>query len=163
MGDSDSEKGFDLAAQYDEPMNRFCVVHVHNKASIYHLTRQVLLDSTLTQNAYCLFRHIITKSEQEFNENYGSFACLLARSDYEADLYLNVDQHAFDFVVHYIQTGKIDRRVFLEDSHRSINEIIDLATMIGIPTLVKLMRDNLALTLETEPNLMYAISSEQSQ
>lgn len=146
--DSDNEKNFDIATQYDEPQNNFNVVHLHNKSTVYHLIRQVLLDSTLTQNTYCMFRHIITKRVDEFNEMYASVACLIARSDIEADLYMNIDQEAFDFIINYIQTGKIDRRIFIEDKHRSINEIIDLSTMLGLPALVKSMRSHLSTQYE---------------
>lgn len=132
-----NEEQFDLTPQIDEPLNSFLVVHVHNKSMIYHLTRQVLLDSTITQNTYCFFYHILAKNVNDFNEIYGSFACIIPNMITEADLYLNVNSDALEYIVQYIQTGKIDD----ENINQSIiNEIIDLATMFGMPLLVSQMR-----------------------
>jgi hypothetical protein len=137
---TNTEEEFDLAPQIDEPMNSFKVVHLYNKSDIYHLTRQVLLDSTITQNTYCVFYHILTKNLEEFNEIYGSFACLIERNRFEADLYLNVDSKALGYIVRYIQTGKLDGKSIYVKEWKTIDEIIDLATMFGMPVLVSMMR-----------------------
>ena len=136
----DSEEHFDLTPQI-EPVNTFKIVHLHNKSERYHLTRQVLLDSALTQNTYCFFYHILTKNLDEYNEMYGSFACLIARSGIEADLYLNVHLDALEHIVQYIQTGKLDSEDIYINNWKIIDEIIDLATMFGMPTLVSTMRN----------------------
>ena len=135
-----TEEQFDLAPNIDEPMNEFKVVHLYNKSKKYHLTRQVLLDSVLTQNTYCFFYHILAKNIDEFNKMYGSFACLFDRSRYEADLYLNVDSEALEHIVKYIQTSKIDGISIYASNWKIIDEIIDLATMFGMPILVSMLR-----------------------
>jgi hypothetical protein len=137
----DSEEQFDLAPQIDEPMNSFIIVHLHNKSEVYHLTRQVLLDSVLTQNTYCFFNHILAKKEDEFNKMYGSYACLFARSHIEADLYLNVHSDALKYIIEYIQTGKLNGKTIYKNNWMIIDEIIDLATIFGMPVLVSMMRD----------------------
>ena len=139
MSNNDDEQ-FDLAPQIDEPMNAFKVVHLYNKSDSYHLTRQVLLDSILTQNTYCFFYHILAKNSEEFNQMYGSFACLIERGIIEADLYLNVDSQALDHIVKYIQTSKIDGELIYSQDWKTIDEIIDLSTMFGMPGLVTMLR-----------------------
>ena len=97
VGDTGDE--FDLVLDVGEPMNLFKIIHLENQKNCYHLTRQVLLDSMLTQDTYCFFYHILAKGVDEFNDDYGSFACLIPRSDIEADLYLNVDPDALHYIV----------------------------------------------------------------
>lgn len=132
---------FDLIPQIDEPMNAFKIVHVYNKSKTYHLTRQVLLDSMLTQNTYCFFYHILARNIDDFNQIYGSFACLIDRTMIEADLYLNVDSKALDHITKYIQTTKIDSETIYTEDRATIDEIIDLSTMFGMPTLVTMLRN----------------------
>lgn len=134
------DEQFDLAPQIEEPLNTFKIVHLYNKSDIYHLTRQVLLDSVLTQNSYCFFYHILAKTTEDFNEMYGSFACLISRNTLEADLYLNVHTDALRHIINYIQTSKIDGQSIYINNWKTIDEIIDLATMFGMPNLVTLMR-----------------------
>lgn len=131
-----NEEQFDLTPQIDEPLNSFLVIHIHNKSTHYHLTRQVLLDSTITQNTYCFFYHILAKNVNDFNEMYGSFACIIPNAEIEADLYLNVNSDALEHIIQYIQIGKINDNV----NQNTIKEIIDLATMFGMPLLVSQMR-----------------------
>lgn len=138
---TDIEEQFDLAPQIDEPLNTFRVVHLHNKSNIFHLTRQVLLDSVLTQNTYCFFYHILAKNSDEFNDIYGSFACLISRNQIEADLYLNVHSDAFMYIIEYIQTSKLNGKSIYSKNWKNIDEIIDLATMFGMPILVTSMRN----------------------
>lgn len=154
------EKQFDSSLRTDEPKNKFWIVHVHNKSEIYHLTRQVLLDSRLEQDTYCFFYHILSKDINEFNEMYGSFACLIPKYhnyDYEgtnlscllpkyhiyeaADLYLNVNSNALECIIKYVQTGKIDYSEVCASGWKNVEEIIDLATMFAMPNLVSLLRN----------------------
>lgn len=137
---------FDLAPNIDEPMNSFKIVHLANQTNCYHLTRQVLLDSMLTQDTYCFFYHILAKGVDEFNDDYGSFACLIPRSEIEADLYLNVDGDALQYIVKYIQTTKIDIAEISNKNSKIIDEIIDLATMFGMPHLVLILRQHIINT-----------------
>lgn len=189
MSGNDAEE-FNLAAHFDEPTNSFKVVHLHNKSSKYHLTRQVLLDSAITQDTYCFFCHILTKSVDEFNQMYGSFACLiekpltdfaiesvitfgkLSRSNnsvdrnqsaadnksIQADLYLNVESDALDHIIRYIQTTKIDGQKIYANDWRRVDEIIDLATMFGMPALVSMLR-NLHPTDQTIQEAFESIKS----
>ncbi|XWV26098.1 hypothetical protein QJ857_gp0982 [Tupanvirus soda lake] len=138
---TDNEEQFDLAPQIDQPMNPYKIIHLYNKSNVYHLTRQVLLDSRLTQDTYCFFYHILAKNMDEFNEIYGSFACLINRNRAEADLYLNVDSESLEHIIKYIQTGKLDAKNIYSNNWKIIDEIIDLATMFGMPTLVSMMRN----------------------
>lgn len=137
---SNGDDNFDFAPNMEEPVNAFKVVHVYNKSSAYHLTRQVLLDSALTQNTYCFFYHILSKNIEDFNEMYGSFACLFYRNEYEADLYLNTEKDALAHIIKYVQTGKINGEKIYSQNWRMIDEIIDLATMFGMPNLVSMLR-----------------------
>lgn len=138
---SDTEEQFDLTPQIEEPMNTFKIVHLENRSDTYHLTRQVLLDSMLMQNTYCFFYHILTKNIDEFNKMYGSFACLIYRNDDEVDLYLNVDSVALHHIINYIQTTKINIDEIKSEQWHIIDEIIDLATMFGMPNLVAVLRN----------------------
>lgn len=135
-----NDDNFDLAPNMEEPINEFRIVHIYNKSNIYHLTRQVLLDSALTQDTYCFFYHILAKNIYEFNDIYGSFACLFSRTIYEADLYLNAESDALEHIIKYVQTGKIDGEKIYLHSWKLIDEIIDLASMFGMPNLVSLLR-----------------------
>lgn len=138
---ANDDENFDLSMNMEEPIYSFKVVHLYNKSNTYHLTRQVLLDSTLTQDTYCFFYHILSKNSDEFNQIYGSFACLFARSEYEADLYLNVEMDALEHIIRYIQTGKINGEKIYSQNWKLIDEIIDLATMFGMPNLVSMLRN----------------------
>ena len=138
---TDTQEQFDLTPQIEEPVNGFKIVHLCNQSDKYHLTRQVLLDSSLTQDTYCFFYHILAMNMEEFNKMYGSFACLIDQSVAEADLYLNVDADALRHIVKYIQTGKINGKDIYADNWKTIDEIIDLATMFGMPELVTELRN----------------------
>lgn len=132
-----SEENFDLTPQIDDPSNTFLLVHIHNRSTVYHMTRQTLLDSIITQDTYCFFYHIVAKSATEFNKMYGSFAYLVWKNTIEANLYLNVDSEALEHIIKYIQTGKINVN---ESKSKSIDDIIDLATMFGMSNLVAMLR-----------------------
>lgn len=146
---ADNDEIFDLTPQIESPTNSFKVVHLHNRSDQYHLTRQVLLDSILTQNTYCFFYHILSKSIDEFNQMYGSFACIISRSTIEADLYLNVDIIALNHIIFYIQTTKIDGQQICTTSHKTVDEIIGLAIIFGMPLLVSTMRQIRPMTEST--------------
>ena len=126
----------------DELLNFFKVVHLSNRSDVYHLTRQVLIDSMITQDTYCFFYHILSKSIDDFNKLYGSFACLIAQSDDEADLYLNVNVSALNYIINYIQTTKINIDRIKSDNEETVEEMIDLATMFGMPNLVSILRQS---------------------
>lgn len=132
---SDTEEQFNLVPQIDAPMNTFKVVHFSNKSSKYHLTRQVLLDSVLTDNPYCFFYHVLAKNTDEFNEMYGLFACLIPRNQSEAEIFLNVNADALNYIIDYVQTGKIPIDTS-KNNPDMIHDLIDLATMFGMPSLV---------------------------
>jgi len=117
-------------------LNDFKIIHLHNQSSTYHLTRQVLIDSVLTQDTYSFFYHILLLSTDDFNEKYGSFACIFDRASYEADLYLNVNSDALHHVINFIQTGKVDCTRIYKEQRRLVDEIFDLAIMFAIPNLV---------------------------
>lgn len=126
----------DFAQETDVILNDFKIIHLHNQSMTYHLTRQVLLDSVLTQDTYSFFYHILLLDADSFNEKYGSFACVIDRTSYEADLYLNVNSAALHHIINFIQTGKIDC-IGIYHNHRSlVDEIFDLAIMFAIPNVV---------------------------
>lgn len=135
----ENDEQFLLTPNIDEPMNPFKIVHLHNKTKTYHLTRQILLDSILTQNAHCFFYHILTKGSDEFNIIYGSFACLIMRKQNEADVYLNVNTLALKYIVKYIQTNKLYNVSLISD--KKLDKITDLATVFGMPVLVTHLRN----------------------
>lgn len=136
---NNNEEQFELTPIIEEPMNDYKIIHLHNKNNTYHLTRQILLNSSYTMDTYCLFYHILAKNMDEFNDEYGSIACLIPRNHVEADLYMNVDAESLDIIIKYIQTNKITN---LENNNKLISEIIDLATILAMPKLVALLRNN---------------------
>jgi hypothetical protein len=117
-------------------LNDFKIIHLRNQSKTYHLTRQVLLDSVLTQDTYSFFYHILLLDTDSFNEKYGSFACVIDRTSYEADLYLNVNSDALYYIINFIQTGKIDCMDVYQNHRKLVDEIFDLAIMFAIPNLV---------------------------
>jgi hypothetical protein len=127
----------------NECLNSFGIVHIHNKSMVYHLTRQTLLDSalpiptdeSLTQNTYSFFYDILSFDPKYFNQNYGSFAYIIPRSAEEADLYLNVNPLALDYIINFVQTEKLS---LVDD--REIDQIVDLATIFAMPDLVEQLR-----------------------
>jgi hypothetical protein len=125
----------------EENMNSLRIVHVHNQSKTYHLTRQVLLDSSITQNTHTFFYHILSMETDEFNSRYGSFAFLIERTFEEADLYLNVSETLLHHIVMFIQTNKIDLIAIYNDNWRTIDDLIDLATIFGMSVLIKDLRD----------------------
>jgi len=112
-------------------MNNFKIVHIYNQSYKFHLTRQVLLDSSLTQDTFSFFFHIISMNVDDFNKRYGSFAYLTEKDIYEATLYINVNQDALVNIINFIQTNKFKPK---EDV---IDEIIDLASVFGMPNLIE--------------------------
>lgn len=137
---------FDLAPMIDDPMNMYKVIHLHNNSNVYHLTRQVLLDSLLTQETYCFFYHILSQGTDEFNSMYGSFACIVERNpndsdiSIEADLYLNVNCQALEYIIQYVQTGVVEDS-YLDDHKNIVAPTIDLATVFGMSKLVASLRN----------------------
>lgn len=132
----------------DSDSNTIKIVHIYNKSDQYHLTRQVLLDSTITQGTFGFFCHILTKSIEEFNLSYGSIAYLSPVNENEYDLYLNVDKIAFENIVKYVQTGKIEQNDYYQLNNKIIEDMIDLATIFGMPILVTEMRNLLMSDIE---------------
>ena len=134
----------DFTSEQNIDLNDFKIIHIHNQSQTYHLTRQVLLDSVLTQDTYSFFYHILLLDTSIFNEDYGSFACIIDRTSHEADLYLNVNPDALHHIINFIQTGKIDcLSIYNKDNKDKIlvNEIFDLATMFAMPNLVDKFRE----------------------
>lgn len=132
----------DLPQEPEEFMNSYKIIHIYNKNEKYHLTRQVLADSMLTQNTFCFFYHILTLDENEFNTTYGSFAFLIGRNAFEADMYLNVDSNSLFHIIHYVQTNKINCQEISMRSPFAIQELDDLASMLGMPNLVIILRNS---------------------
>ncbi|AKI80051.1 hypothetical protein QJ850_gp648 [Acanthamoeba polyphaga mimivirus] len=135
-----STENFDPTQHIEEPMNNLDIIHIHNKNNTYHLTKQILLDSMVPNNVHCFFYHILTKNSEEFNKMYGSYARLIARNMEEADLYLNVDNDAFNHIINYIQTSKINGEKIYNENWKKIDDIIDLATILGMGNLVTTLR-----------------------
>ena len=55
---TENEKQYDSIPKNDKPTNIFKISHICNKSDTCHLTRYVLMDSTLTHTAYCFFYHL---------------------------------------------------------------------------------------------------------
>lgn len=137
---------FDFTSNIDDPTNGYLVVHLHNKGQKFHLTRQALLDTGLTHK-FNFFYNILAKTCEEFNSMYGNFACLIERTQYEADVYMNVSLFALPFTIEYIQKDSIDfysHHFYEQKSMPSkdgpntfFSDILDLATMLGLPLLVE--------------------------
>lgn len=136
---SDSEEEFHLNPNVDQPINGFKIVHIYNMSDVFHLTRQVLLDTKLIQESDCFFYEILTRETDDFNDLY-HFSCLIARNYIEADLYLNVDREALNYIISYIQTNSIDIQVIYTNS-KLFSKIIDLSSMFVMPTLVSMLKN----------------------
>jgi hypothetical protein len=133
---------FELNLRVDRPRNTFRVVHVYNSSDVYHLMRQVLLDTSLldtslTQNSNCLFYHILVMDVDLFNKNYASFACLIPRDEMEADLYMNVHPEAFRHLIEYLHTGKICPENI---NIQTLEKLNDMASMFGMSKLVEFLQ-----------------------
>ena len=108
---------------------KYGIVHIHNKNDMYHLTRQILLDTGIYDPA-CFFYKILTVAPSEFNKTYSSFAFLIERSSIEADVYLNVDSKSLETIINYAETGKILGTF-------NLVELENLARMLGLTRLVE--------------------------
>uniref|UniRef100_A0A6C0C8N0 BTB domain-containing protein n=1 Tax=viral metagenome TaxID=1070528 RepID=A0A6C0C8N0_9ZZZZ len=139
--ENNSTATLDFASDINVVLNDFKIIHLHNQSNTYHLTRQVLMDSALTQDTFSFFYHILLLDTDSFNEKYGSFACVIDRTSYEADLYLNVNSDALYHIINFIQTGKIDCMDIYLTRRKLVDEIFDLAIMFAIPTLVDNFRN----------------------
>lgn len=142
---NNNEEQFELTPIIEEPMNEYKIIHLYNKNNTYHLTRQILLNSAYTMDTYCLFYHILAKNMDDFNDEYGSIACLIPRNQDEADLYMNVDTESLEIIIKYIQTNKmtiLEKKITTLENNKLISEIIDLATIFAMPKLVALLRNN---------------------
>lgn len=135
------QDNFELDVKIDEPLNMFNVIHVYNKTDVYHITRQILLNSILRQETDCFFYHILSMNTNDFNQLYGSVGCIIIRSNFEADLYLNANPDALEHVIKYIQTCKLDMKSIYGQNWKTIGEILDLATIFGMPKLVSVLRN----------------------
>lgn len=134
------EDNFELDVKIDEPLNLFNVIHIYNKTYVYHITRQILLNSIVRQETDCFFYHILSMNINDFNQLYGSIGCIITRSELEADLYLNANPDALEHVIKYIQTSDLDIRSIYSQNWKTIGEILDLATVFGMPKLVSILR-----------------------
>ena len=130
----DDDIGFIIDTCIEPFMPRFSVIHIHNQSLVYHLTGQLLQDLLFSEGQHCLFYQILDLNAEVFNRYYGSFATLLARSDQEADLYLNVDPEALSTVIQYIQTSKL----VLPGCY--VSHVLDLAVMFGMCKMVSDIR-----------------------
>ena len=121
--------------------NCFRVVHFHNKSQKYHLTKAILLDC-VKKEEQCFFSNIFYYDIDEFNYAYNSFATLISRNDeIEADLYLNVHQEALNLIIEYVQNGEINDELVYAINFKTMNQVIDLATTLGMPNLVQRLTD----------------------
>lgn len=130
---------FESASDLDELANQFAIVHIHNQSKTYHLTKQILLESRMIQDN-CFFYHILSLDIEEFNETYGSFAYLVPGRIFMVDIYLNVDAKALHHIIEYIQTHQIDSISIYANNWKTIDNIIDLATMFVMPALIAELR-----------------------
>ena len=72
-----------------------------------------------------------------FNDNYGSFAYIESENSYHANLYMNVDSAALDYIIEYVQKRIINKKII---SSEEIDQLIDLATLFAMPDLVDQLR-----------------------
>ena len=131
-----------------DSINYYNIVHIHNGNNVFHLTRQILLDSALVHDTCCFFYRIIDDAKSNFDEEYGSFACIMPRSRIEADVYLNVDHSALTSIINYIQTQTIS----LDNNDTVRDHVRELASMFGMPLLVQKCRsyDNDEVNIQNE-------------
>ena len=118
----------DLLINPDQIQNRYLVVHIHNQEQVYHLTRQLILDSA-GLNPYSIFHHLLLCTPDVFNAKY-QIACLIDGGA-EAYLYLNLPRKRFRQIISYLIKDKIP------EVHP---KTIDLAIMVGLPHLVEALR-----------------------
>lgn len=116
------------------PSFHYLVAHIHNRGDVYHMTRQMLLDSAIKHDTCCLFYRMIAMEQEEFNTIYCAFATQIPRSEQEVDIYLNVDPLALASIVDYVQSNKLMGMI-------QPHAIEQLASMFGMPALVQKVRD----------------------
>ena len=139
----------DFTPEINITSNLFRVVHIYNQSNKIHLTRQILMDSSLTQDTCSFFYHILSMDIDEFNNRYGSFAYLTEKDMYEGKLYINVNHEALMYIINFIQTNKI---IQVRKSSL-VNEIIDLAIIFGMPNLIeKIKNPNEKMAIEQSFN-----------
>lgn len=132
---------FDIGINFNESYKPFKIYHIYNKTDIYHLTKQTLIETGVIYGDYNFFFHIVHMDTEEFNDKYGSFACMLQKNMDESNIFMNIHAKAFSYIVNYIQTNKIDDDEIRQKNKKVVDEIIDLATMLGLPVLVTKLRD----------------------
>lgn len=131
---SETQLAFELNPQIRTPNNMFAVVHIYNQSDTYHLIRQLLVDSAMTESPYNFFYQILALPVSEFNTSYGSFAYIAPRyADTEADVYLNVDAEALNYIIRYMQTAQLVKFP---------TSVLDLATMFAMSNLINIIRSD---------------------
>lgn len=120
-----------VADAYDA---EYQVVHFHNHQDVYHLSRQILLDSQIAHGEHCCFYRLLSTDTDQFNRDYCSFATIIPRTEVEADVYLNVDRESLQTVLRYIQTGRLN-------GCQLSRELVDLAYVFGLTKLVSAIQD----------------------
>ncbi len=139
-----NEIGLDI----DKVYNDYLVVHIHNQTDIFHLTRQVLLDSALKHNTCCFFYQILAEEADYFNQLYSAFACIIPSSRIEADIYLNVNCDALSQIIYYVQADQLImpnnevNYIYGDDDIQSKSSIHleQLARVFGMPELVERLK-----------------------
>jgi hypothetical protein len=146
------QQDFDLCPHYDPQNNTFGIVHLNNENYTCHLTSTLLQNSALREDNCCFFYQILALSVEEFNKKYSSFAFLSIKKG-EAYLYMNVAQNHFYNILVYLRSFDIKLRDFTGNNHYCMSKdeydyysnimvgTMDLATLLGMPTLVSLVRD----------------------
>ena len=106
------------------------IAHIHNRSNTYHITRQVMLN-----NIDCFFYHILTLGSSSFNAIYNTFACMIAKSSVEVDVYMNVNCNELDYIIEYIQTNKINMAT--KHDLNFIKNMVDLTIILKIQKLTE--------------------------
>lgn len=122
-------ENYDDTSYYAE----YAVVHYHNGEDVYHLSREILLDTAISHGRHCFFYRILSDDTDAFNQTFGSFATVIPRTQVEADVYLNVDRNSLGALIRYIQNGTLAGCVLSSN-------LVDLAFVFGMETLVEKLR-----------------------
>lgn len=97
----------DVTERVAEPVNNIGAVVFVLRNHRFNLTRQVLIDSCDYHGQHTFFYHILTLDPDEFNEKYGRHAYFQNVEYGTANILLNMNISAFEYIVDCLELGFI--------------------------------------------------------
>lgn len=134
-----------MAVSLDSVEYRYDMVCLHNRNDTYYLPFAALENSGQTDGNSSFFYRLIASSPSTNNTTFGNFCWMHNDTPrglgYTADVYLNVDPEALNLINDYVQRDLLPTEI----SSILLRTTIDLAAIMGMPTLVASLRRIVAL------------------